>query len=64
MGRAKSRRELVAARFKPLIDRLPAREPVEGVMPLNPGYFTVEAIRTEARPKERGAERPKMQGRA
>ena len=48
---ALSRREFVAARFKPLLDRLPARDPVEGVQALNPGYFALERIRTEARPK-------------
>ena len=48
---AQSRREFVAARFKPLLDRLPVRDSVEGVQALNPGYFALEQIRTEARPK-------------
>ena len=55
-----TRQEQVAARFKPLLERQPVGEPVEGVQPLNPGYFALERIRTEARPKEHAALRTKM----
>lgn len=55
-----SRRDLVARRIQPLLARLPARKPVEGVQVLNPGYFTLERIRTEARPKARAVVRQKL----
>lgn len=64
MGEKKlSRRELVAKRFKPLLARLPVREPVEGVQPLNPGYFHAEHFRSEARPKLHSARRTRMVGK-
>lgn len=58
-----SRRDIVARRFKPLLARLPARDVVEGVQPLNPGYFTMERIRTEARPKTAAEQRVRMVAR-
>lgn len=58
-----SRRESVAKRFKPLLARLPVRDSVEGVQPLNPGYFTAERIRSEARPKLRAVRRTRMVGK-
>lgn len=52
-----ARGEQVAARVRETLARLPEPEVVEGVQPLNPGYFTIERLRTEPLAKLRGTVR-------
>lgn len=59
----KKHNERVAARIARVLKKMPAVEAVEGVMPLNPGFFTLERIRDTARPKKRDVIRAKINGR-
>ena len=43
--------------------QLPAEVVPRGVQPLNPGYFLVERIRTQARPKVKSAVRKQLESR-
>lgn len=53
----------VEQRVKKLLEQVPDDEAVEGVQPLNPGYFTIERFRMQARPKQRDDFRAKINGR-
>ena len=52
--------ETVAVRVKRKLGQLTVGAALEGVQPLNPGYFLMERMRTEARPKERRVQRQKL----
>lgn len=59
----KRRAESVAARMTRLRAQLPAEVVPRGVQPLNPGYFLVERIRTQARPKVKSAVRKQLESK-
>ena len=55
----------VAARVQRELERIGPEDRPEGVQPLNPGYFTMERIRTSSAPKQRNAVRAQLsRGRA
>lgn len=58
-----ARGEQVAERVARELARLPEPEAVEGVQPLNPGYFTIERLRTEPLAKSRDATRQTLRDR-
>ena len=55
--RRPSTREVVAARVRSKVAALSVVAALEGVQPLNPGYFLLERIRTEARAKDKRVQR-------
>ena len=58
-----ARGEQVAERVARELARLPEPEAVAGVQPLNPGYFTIERLRTEPLAKARDATRQTLRDR-
>ena len=58
-----ARGEQVEARVARELKRLPAVQLREGVQPLNPGYFTIERLRTEPLAKVRGNLRQPLRDR-
>jgi len=61
--RAPRTKELIVARVQELTNKLP--EPIrgEGVQPLNPGFFQLEAMRAGAGAKSKTAQRRQMKGK-
>lgn len=59
-ARKPGQREVVAARIRRAIGRLSVVAAVEGVQLLNPGYFQLERIRTEAHAKDPKEQRQKL----
>lgn len=59
--RTTARTAAVTERVKRIIEQLPKQETVEGVMPLNEGFFLIERVRMESRPKPRDEQRQPLQ---
>lgn len=55
-------REIVAARVTRLVAGLAPVDHGEGVLPLNPGFFAMERVRMQARPKVIDVKRPVLRG--
>lgn len=60
--RLKPTNAAVALRVQGLKDRLPEIVRAEGVHPLNPGFFQLEAMRMGAGAKKKTAQRTQMKG--